>query len=197
MRLTPSRLAQRCTGRRPRRCCLQCGIVFVYGHAGERQAVTWAEDPVMQWTDADFDQLSWYDNHVHGIQVEVDDPDHGTGTITLDLDHIIEWIPPSAPGKAFRFRIAPARLTFHEISSLRIEIDWAAATTGMTPFSIDEIARRRLEYATGYSSWAWTIEVNWPQGAITLDSPRFTQRLSGPVTETDEQCLPPAQRTAV
>jgi len=151
----------------------------------------------MQWTEADFDELSWHDNHVHGIQVEMDNPDHGTGILTLDLDHIIEWLPPSAPGVPFQFRVAPARLTFYEISSLRIEIDWAAATAGMTPFSIGAIARKKLEYGTGYTSWAWTIEVNWPKGAITFDSPRFTQQVTGPVILTDEQCLSPSQRSAV
>ena len=149
----------------------------------------------MQWTDASFDAMSWHDNHVHGIQVGVDNPDHGTGTLTLDLDHILEWIPPSAPGEAFRFRIAPALLTFHEISSLRIEIDWAGA--GMTPFSIGEIARRKLEYGIGFTSWAWTIEVNWPKGRITFDGPRFTQRLAGPLIDSNEQWLTGKQRSAV
>lgn len=149
----------------------------------------------VEWSDADFDGLSWHDNHVHGIQVEVDNPDHGTGILTLDLDHIIEWLPPRAAGESFRFRVAPARLIFHEISSLRLEIDWAAVTAGMIPFSIGQITRRKLEYATGYTSWAWTIDVNWPKGAITFDSPRFTQRLSGRVIEAGEQCLTVEQRS--
>ena len=151
----------------------------------------------MQWTDSDFDHLSWHDNHVHAIQVEVDNPDHGTGILTLDLDHILEWIPPSGPGQPFRFRIAPARLTFHEVSSLRIEVDWAGATAGMTPFSIDGIVRKKLEYPTGFVSWGWTIAVNWPQGAITFDSPRFTQNLVGPVVDAEVQCLTASQRSAV
>ena len=65
----------------------------------------------------------------------------------------------------------------------------------MIPFSIGQITRRKLEYATGYTSWAWTIDVNWPKGAITFDSPRFTQRLSGRVIEAGEQCLTVEQRS--
>ena len=148
----------------------------------------------VQWTDSDFEEMSWHDNHVHGIQVEVDNEDHGTGILVLDLDHILEWIAPASPGEAVRFRIARARLTFYEISALRIEIDWASAQAGMTPFSIGEISRRKLEYPTGYVSWAWTVAVNWPQGAITFNSPRFSQVLVGPVVATDGQCLTLRQR---
>jgi hypothetical protein len=81
------------------------------------------------------------------------------------------------------------------VSSLRIEIDWAAVTAGMTPFSIGQVTRQKMEYAIGYASWAWTIEVNWPKGAITFYSPGFTQRLSGSEIETDDQCLTLEQRS--
>lgn len=151
----------------------------------------------MEWTDADFDDLSWHDNHVHGISIERENPDHGTGVLTLDLDHILEWLPPRDPGGRFRFRIAPARLTFREVSDLRIEIDWAAPTADMTPFSIGEVSRSKLEYPNGYSSWAWTIEVNWPVGSITFHAPHFAQRTVGPVIETSEQCLGPEHRAVV
>jgi hypothetical protein len=46
----------------------------------------------MQWTESDFDTMSWHDNHVHGIRVEQDNPEHGTGILALDLDYILEWL---------------------------------------------------------------------------------------------------------
>src|SRR3954453_15969941 len=33
------------------------------------------------WTEADFEQMSWHDNHVHALQIE-SGGEHGTGTLT-------------------------------------------------------------------------------------------------------------------
>lgn len=149
----------------------------------------------MQWTDADFDAMSWHDNHVHAIRVEVANEDHGTGTLQLDLDYIVEWLPPGADG--FRFRVAPATLTFFEIFGLRIEVDWAAATAGMTPFSIGRISRQKIEGATGSTRWRWTIEVNWPQGAITFEGEGFRQELRAEPIVTPSQSLSADDREPV
>jgi hypothetical protein len=151
----------------------------------------------MRWTEVDFEKLSWHDNHVHAVQVEADNPECGTGVLRLDLDHILEWLRPPVPGEAFRFRVVPATLTFFEVSVLRIEIDWAAATAGIAPFSLDGISRQKLDYPNGYASWAWTLGVNWPTGAITFESPRFIQSARGSVVETTNPCLSPGARTAV
>jgi hypothetical protein len=59
--------------------------------------------PLREWTDADFDRLSWHDNHVHGIHVEMANADHTTGILTLDLDHIIEWLSPRTTESLFGF----------------------------------------------------------------------------------------------
>lgn len=150
----------------------------------------------MRWTDEHFDELCWHDNHVHGIRVESDVPEHGTGRLTLDLDYIREWICPSGPGGRYRFKVVPANLTFVGVSDLKIEIDWAAATAGMTPFSIEGIERKKLEYPNGSTSWAWRIKVNWPLGAITFHGPSFVMTASGPEVETDDPCLLPEHRGA-
>lgn len=35
---------------------------------------------------------SWHDNAVHAFHLTDVNPEHGTSTLTLDIDHIIEWI---------------------------------------------------------------------------------------------------------
>jgi hypothetical protein len=156
--------------------------------------MTWSNlHPPMQWTESDFDTMSWHDNHVHGIRVEQDNPEHGTGILTLDLDYILEWI--RTENGTFRFRVIPARLTFREVSGLRIEVDWAAASAGMTPFSIGSIDRKRLEYPTGHTSFSWTIQIDWPIGSITFDSPGFRQVTFGSEVITADQCLNPDRRS--
>jgi len=146
------------------------------------------------WTEADFESLSWHDNHVHGLQIEVANPDHGTGHLILDLDHILEWLAP-IEGR-YRFRVAPATLTFLDVFGLRIDLDWAAVTAGMIPFSIGQIRREKAEYPGGFT-WNWMIVVNWPKGAITFSGTKFTQVLRGEPIITMEPCLSIQERARI
>ena len=139
------------------------------------------------WTDADFESMSWHDTHVHGLQIE-GGGEHGTGTFVLDLDYIVEWLPPIEG--VFQFRLAPATLTFHNVFGLKIELDWVGAA--MTPFSISAIGRKKLQH----DSWAWSIGVNWPEGFITFESTGFTQVLRAAVITKFEQCLEPEERSS-
>ena len=132
-------------------------------------------------TDADFDAMSWHDNHVHGIAVEIANEDHGTGTLTLDLDHIVEWLPPV--DGFYKFRVAPATLTFFDVFGLKIDLDWSGA--GMTPFSIGDITRE----SAGVNRWRWTIEVNWPKGSLTFEGAGFQQTLRAEPVVTSDPCL--------
>jgi hypothetical protein len=137
------------------------------------------------WTDADFDELSWHDNYVHGIQVE-GGGEFGTGTLILDLDYILEWLRPS--GQLFEFRIAPASLTFHDVFALKIDLDWIGAA--MSPFSISQISRQKLPH----ESWSWSIGVNWPEGTITFEATGFTQMLRSEPLIKREQHLEANER---
>jgi hypothetical protein len=62
--------------------------------------------------------------------------------LELDLDYILEWITPAADSVSFRYRVAPARLRFRDVTNLAITIDYASASAAMGPFSIDGIERR-------------------------------------------------------
>ena len=43
-----------------------------------------------QWSEADFDGMSWHDNAVHAIRVV--EGEHGAGKLVLDIDYILEWL---------------------------------------------------------------------------------------------------------
>ena len=145
-----------------------------------------------KWTTADFDDLSWHDCHIHGFRLREINDERGTAELEFDIDFIIEWL---AQGDcAFRFRIAPATLTFHDVSGLRVELDYAAPTAGMTPFSIDGIHREPLSNLASYASFRWRLPVSWPAGEITFESPGFTQVLRQEPVEHDCQCLTASQR---
>ncbi len=133
------------------------------------------------WNQSDFPNMSWHDNHVHGLQI-VEGAD-GAGELILDIDHILEWLQPSEG--TFAFRVAPATLTFHQVMGLRVEIDYASATAGIVPPSIDEIVREESR---------WTIRIGWPHGQIVFSGNGFTQVLRGTPVVYDHQCLEPQER---
>jgi len=138
----------------------------------------------LQWTEADFDDLSWHDNVVHAIRVV--EGEYGAGQLILDIDYILEWLRDDSGGIAFR--IAPATLEFREVTNLKITLDYETPTAGLTPFSLDRIERRR-ERRDRYEAILWTLAVNWPVGGITFEAKGFRQFLRGPAVVSSQQHL--------
>ena len=110
-------------------------------------------------TDGDFERLSWHDCHIWGLSIGAGDPDAGdwTSDLALDLDFIVEWI--CGVDETFQFRVAPATLTFHGVTDLRIGVSLGdgALQAAIHPISIDRIARERVEAAKSVSGPARTI----------------------------------------
>ena len=141
------------------------------------------------WTDAQFDEMSWHDNHVHGLRiVETGD---GEGDLILDVDHIIEWI--KSEGTGFQFRILPVTLTFHGVMFLRLSLDYATPTAAFGPFMIHDIEHRAEQRAV-HVAQLWKILVSWPKGEVTFEGRGFTQRALGEPLLSSGQCLSPEQR---
>jgi len=61
-----------------------------------------------RWTEADFESLSWHDNHVYGLSIR--EGAYGSGRLVLDLDYITEW--RCGLDKRCSFLLAPAELAF-------------------------------------------------------------------------------------
>lgn len=141
------------------------------------------------WTDADFDQMSWHDNHVHGIQLV--GGQNGEGELVLDLDHILEWIKDGDRG--FKFRVQRATLAFHGVMFPRIAVDYASATAAFGPFMIDGI-ERRVEKRERYEAQIWKLPISWPGGQIEFEARGFTQRAEGRPLLTSHQVLSPDAR---
>jgi hypothetical protein len=148
-----------------------------------------AENPI--WTDADFDGLTWHDNHVHGLALR--EGNHGAGELELDIDFIQEWV--TGDGGQIHFRIVPATLTFHDVRDLRLTIDYASVTAALCAFSIDGIERSRADRGN-YVATLWSIPINWPSGAIAFEASGFTQVARGAPRLKAEQCLSAFERQA-
>lgn len=146
------------------------------------------------WSETDFDNLSWHDNHIHGLAVR--GGEYGVGDLVLDIDFILEWLCDSRSGSC-QFRIAPATLTFHEVSDLVIALNYAEPSATIGAASIGEIARVPHVYPNGYSSFRWSVTVNWPTGSIDFVASGFTQVLRASPILVSEQCLSAEQRQAL
>ena len=137
------------------------------------------------WTDRQFEEMSWHDNHVHGLRVV--EGAHGSGELVLDLDYILEW---SCQGEQCKFRIVPATLTFLDVTNLCISLDYATPTAALGPFSIQAIERGR-EARERYVAQVWRILINWPHGEIVFEAKGFEQRSWGEPVLSDNQWLRP------
>ena len=147
------------------------------------------------WTGADFERLSWHDNHIHAVRFVVGDPeaDDWTCDLVLDIDHIVEWV--ARPGGGMHFRIAPATLAFHGVTDQRIDIGWEPSgfrvCYGLP--SIHEIRREPVPDQQVFFDrpyYHWTIALNAPQdGIISFGAYGFTQTLRATPVERDQQHL--------
>ena len=142
------------------------------------------------WTEADYAQMSWHDNHVHGLTIH--SGEHGTGELILDLDYILEWLPP-VQGR-YSFVLAPASLCFREVSDLRISLDYMNPSAAITPFSINAIDREQHTYPNGFTTYRWSVGVNWPEGLMEFIASGFRQTIRGEPVTASEQVLTAAQR---
>lgn len=140
--------------------------------------------PKTTWTDSDFAELSWHDNHIHGLRMV--EGEYGAGELVLDIDFILDWLPPQ--NDVYQFRIAPADLTFHDVINLKVELDYATISAAMGAFSIDGI-KRRSERRERYAAQLWTIDVNFPDGQLSFEASGFTQVLRGNTVTVDRQVL--------
>ena len=148
----------------------------------------------------DFDEYSWHDNIVYALRFNVGDASQGDWRhqLIFDIDSIVEWVPGGERGA--RFRVAPATLTFHDVTDLRIGVDFGDSncTTAINDLSIAAISREPFDDKKRFPDqdyYRWRIELNLPQGGeIVFGARGFTQTLRAEPVLLDEQRLPPGNR---
>jgi hypothetical protein len=136
------------------------------------------------WTEADFDAMGWHDNAVHAVALEPV-PDH-PGRLLLDLDYIVEWVPPEAPATPFSFWICPATLVFDEAWDLTSDIDLQGRSFQLF---INAIERSGPD-ERGFSDWTIAGE----HFSIGINSRGFTQYLRRAPIHSPGYWLSPAER---
>jgi hypothetical protein len=121
----------------------------------------------MVYTDEDFETMSWHDNTVYSM----DFPD-SKYFFSLYLDYILEWRKIENSG--FDFLIAPAVLTFENVSDLKVELDFY-----QTALEIDEIQKIGSCISPNRKMILYNYEVVFfDQGTIRFTASGFTQKLT-------------------
>jgi hypothetical protein len=152
-------------------------------------------------TNADFARLSWHDDTLYGLRLEVGDRTHGDwrSELVLDVDHIVEWV--CGADRSARFRVAPATLVFHDVTDLRVALDWGDSghQIALTEPQIDRITRalvRDQKICLDRPYYRWRIAFNWlPGGELGFGASGVGQTLRAAPVLLDQQRLPPANRT--
>ncbi|MDA1213042.1 MAG: hypothetical protein O2955_11010 [Planctomycetota bacterium] len=142
----------------------------------------------VRWTDEQFDEMSWHDNHVYSLRIV--EGEFGTGELVLDLDYICEWIQGT---EKFQFRIVPATLRFFGVWDLRISLSYADVKAAMGPFSINGIERMTIDRER-YIAHLWTIPINLRSGEISFEAQGFEQLSYGSEVLSFNQRLFPHER---
>ena len=124
---------------------------------------------------ADLANRSFHDNAIHAWHLTDENPDEGTCTLTLDIDHIVEWI--HAPGR-FEFNIVPGLLSFYGVFRLKMEIDYSVGPIGVTPFQIDRI-EQTIKKGKFVDTTHWWIPINCPSGSISFEATGWSLILVG------------------
>jgi hypothetical protein len=143
------------------------------------------------WTDQDFESMGWHDNHVHAFAIR--EGEHGTGELILDLDYILEWTCPTGENR-YQFLMSPATLTFIGMTDLKMTLDYTKVSAGTCPFSVDGIERSLKSYESGYSSYAWRIPINWPNGELSFVASGYKQVLRAEPVWSNEMYLNEQER---
>jgi hypothetical protein len=138
-------------------------------------------------TDPPLELRSWHDNGVHAFSLTDPSSENGTSTLTLDIDHIVEWI--LKPGEKFyQFRIAPALLRFYGVFALKLRLDYSVGPIAVTPFQIDGV--ERIEEQTPYAKlMLWKMKIVSPVGEITFYADDWSLTFTGPAVLSDGQVL--------
>jgi hypothetical protein len=141
----------------------------------------------------------WHDCHIWGLALHVGDPDANdwTSDLAFDIDFIVEWLCGVDGGVTFR--VAPATLTFHDVTDLRVAIDCSSFEyrNALHVVALDRIEREAVEVTPAARGpyYRWRLCLNWPQGGeISFGASGYTQTLASEPIVTDQQCLTRAVR---
>ncbi|MEI6620847.1 MAG: hypothetical protein WCP28_02940 [Actinomycetes bacterium] len=137
-----------------------------------------------QFSEVDLSQVSWHDNAVHAFAFE---PEPSSGTLMLDIDHIVQWIKPVGGAEAYSFWICPATLVLPDAFDLKLNVDPIGYDLAIVDCDVDGPDDRGI--------YTWGLVGNYFE--LRLRSTGFRQYLRRPPTNSTRQRLAVAERGGI
>lgn len=132
-------------------------------------------------TFTNFDENSFHDNLIHGI-VFYSDPGEFSSDVALDIDYIQKWIKNE--NDEISFVISRALLIFHEVTDLKISIDWG--NTKNSQFSgdasglyINSIIKKKIYSPIANDYFLWRIDTNIHDDYMFFGASSFSLEIKG------------------
>jgi len=133
-----------------------------------------------------FELMTWHDNTLHGITF-VDE--NFANDLVLDIDYIEQWLNEAG---LYRFKVAPAKLMFHDVSQLKISLISNGPQTMFAYLAtINGIGREQV----GDNRYKWVIDLlGCKENVIAFEASGFTQETYGDAVISTSQHLTVDQR---
>ncbi len=136
------------------------------------------------WTERDFDFMGWHDATIHGLAFRPQ-----SYSLVFDLDYILKWVEPASSEEYFSFWVAPATLTFENVSE--VEISLQSDLPQLTLFGIERADEQPAPDGR-FKSWRYTLDGD--QGTISFRATAFTQKFRNFPVQTNQQSLSERER---
>ncbi len=125
------------------------------------------EDVKNIWTDKDFEEMGWHDSHIYSILF----PDESL-KLVLDIDYVFKWVLNEETG-FYNFLVSPCCLTFMDVLSLKIDIDFENSIG----LSIEDINRSNPRLYPNGKDIKWDYSIITDIGDITFVSSGYIQEV--------------------
>ena len=142
-------------------------------------------------TEADFERMSWHGCRIWKIEI-VAAPSDEQADLVFGLDLVVDTLC-GFNGEAL-FKLAPAALTFHAVTDLKIGVDCGDSGHRLLlqPLSIATITRAPSKDP---SYQRWSVRLGWPRdGEIAFGAAGFEQVLLAPPIISATNVLTGVQR---
>ncbi len=137
------------------------------------------------------DENSFHDNLIHGIEF-FSDSGELSSDIAFNIDYIEKWVR-TKKGEIL-FVISSALLKFHEVTDLKILIDWGESNntlfSGDAPgFYINSIKKEKIISPISDDSFLWTIHTSNQNNHIHFGAACFSLEFTGEQRTVNRQFL--------
>ncbi len=117
--------------------------------------------PIRTLSEVDAPLGSFHDCHVHGLAWQRD-----RFSFSLDLQYILQWMPPASATAGYSFLVADAQLTFQSSAEVRVAMDWMTSALDAQVAAVRVLDTRHTP--NGAIQRKFEIEFADPEGGITL-----------------------------